>query len=364
MVIGSPSVKPSRRNASLVALFLLIGVTETPRAQVQAGARVPDGEPARFLQQFIGLTAAQIEEARGGRVVTKVLDSKEKDEVALFGIVTVDVARENFIQRVRDLPNYLRTPGRSAFGLFSTPATAADAAAFVAEQSDLDAIKDCKPGDCNVKMPTPNIEQFRSSIDWSVPATARAKVETLVRERSAAYVNRYRSGGTAAMVEYGDQKNAGRASDVFASLLAQSPYLFHYMPVFHEYVKDYPSGSLPGVTDAIYWANDKLPSLRPLLTLNHVSVYAPPNSALALVTTKQLYASHYFLGSFTLATVLDRPDAPGGKGVYYIVVQRMRFDNLPSGGLLNIRGRVIGRMHDMLRADLTQRKSWLEGRGG
>ena len=362
MVNGSPMVKPSRRMVSLIALLFLVGVTDRSRAQVQAGARVPDGEPARFLQQFIGLTAAQIDEARAGRVVTKVLDTKEKDEVALFGIVTVDVAREDFVQRVRDLPNYLRTPGRSAFGLFSTPATAGDAAAFIAEQSDLDAIKNCKPGDCDVKMPTTNIEQFQSSIDWSVPATARAKVENLVRERSAAYVNRYRSGGTAAMVEYGDQKNAGRASDVFASLLAQSPYLYHYMPAFHDYVKAYPNGSLPGVTDAIYWASDKLPSLRPLLTLNHISIYAPPSSALALVTTKQLYASHYFLGAFTLATVLDRPDAPNGKGVYYIVVQRMRFDNLPSGGLLNIRGRVIGRMHDMLRADLTQRKSWLEGR--
>jgi hypothetical protein len=363
MVIRLPLVNPSRRVASLMALLMVVGTGDRSTAQVQAGARVPDGEPARFLQQFIGLNAAQAEEARSGRVVTKVLDTKEKDEVALFGIITVDVSREDFVTRVRDLPNYLRTPGRAAFGLFSTPATAADAAAFVAEQSDLDAIKNCKPGDCDVKMPTANIEQFRGSINWSSGATARTQVENLVRERSAAYVNRYRGGGTAAMVEYGDQKNAGRASDVFASLLSASPYLFHYMPTFHEYLGAYPNGNLPGVTDAIYWANDKLPSLRPLLTINHVSVYAPPNSALALVTTKQLYASHYFLGAFTLATVLDRPDAPNGKGVYYIVVQRMRFDNLPSGGLLNIRGRVIGKMHDMLRADLTQRKSWLEGRG-
>lgn len=362
MVPGSPSVNRLRRAASLIVLLLVAGA-QTSVAQVQAGARVPDGEPARFLQQFIGLNAGQIEEARSGKVVTKVLESKEKDEVALFGIVTIDVGRDDFVAKVRDLPNYLRTPGRASFGLFSSPATPADVASFVAEQSDLDAIKECKPGDCDVKMPAQNIEQFRRSVDWSSPATARSQVEQLVRERSAAYVNRYRDSGTVAMVAYGDQRSAGRASDVFASLLSASPYLFHYMPTFHEYLQAYPKGSLPGVTDAIYWASDKLPSLRPLLTLNHISIYAPPNSALALVTTKQLYASHYFLGAFTLATVIDRPEAPGGKGVYYIVVQRMRFDNLPSGGLLNIRGRVIGRMHDMLRADLSQRKNWFEGRG-
>jgi len=352
-----------RRAGARTACLLLASLGVRLHGQVQAGAKLPDGEPARFLQQFIGLSAAQIDEARAGRVVTKVLDTKIKDEVALFGIVTVDITREDYVRRVRDLGNYLKTPGRVAFGLFSTPATPADAASFVAEQSDLDAIKKCKPGDCDVKMPTSNIEQFQRSIDWSSAATARAQVETLVRERAAVYANRYRAGGTAAMVEYGDSKTAGRASEVFASLLAESPYLFHYVPTVHEYLRAYPNGSLASVTDAIYWASDRLPSLRPLLTINHVLIYAPQNSALALVATKQLYASHYFLGAFTLATVLDRTDMPGGKGVYYIVVQRMRFDNLPSGGLLNIRGRVIGRMHDMLRAELVERKSTLETGG-
>ena len=57
--------------------------------------------------------------------------------------------------------------------------------------------------------------------------------------------------------------------------------------------------------------------------------------------------------------ILDRPDAPNGKGIYYIVVQRMRFDHLP-GGLLNIRGRVIGRTHDALRDELKAKKASLE----
>lgn len=361
-MFGSSTRSMRLSRATLVASLSIVAATASTHAQTQAGATVPPGEPARFLRQFIGLSASEIDQAQKGTVVTKVLDTKDKDEIALFGIVAVNASREEVLKRVRDLPNFLKTPGRVSFGLFSPTATAADMKDFVAEQSDLDAIKECKPGDCDVKMPTANIEQFRSSINWSSP-NARAQVEALVRERASVYVNRYRNGGTAEMLEYGDQKTAGDAANVFRSLLAESPYLFHYVPTFHEYLANYPKGSLAGVTDAIYWASDRLPSLRPLLTINHVSIYSPPNSPLALVTTKQLYASHYFLGAFTLATVLDKPDAPNGRGVYYIVVQRMRFDHLPSGGLLNIRGRVIGRMHDMLRADLTQRKSSLEGRG-
>jgi hypothetical protein len=38
------------------------------------------------------------------------------------------------------------------------------------------------------------------------------------------------------------------------------------------------------------------------------------------------------------------------------MVRRYRFDHLPSGGLLNIRGRVANGLRDNVRADLTRLK--------
>ena len=349
-----------RRASSLIASLLVVMFGELALAQAPVAGTLPPGEPARFLQKYIGLSPSEIEQARKGEVVTKLLNAADREEVALFGIVAVDAPRDEVVRRVRDLPNFLRTPSRSVFGMFATPATPSDASAFTVEQSDFDAIKGCKPGECNVKMPTANIEEFSSKIDWSSP-TAKAQVENMVRLRAATYVNNYRRGGTAAMVAYGDEKESRSTSDVFKGLLAQSPYLFDYVPALHKYLVAYPTGSLADVSDAIYWATDKMGSMRPIMSINHVSVYSPPGSPLTLLSSKQLYASHYFLGAFTLTTVLDRPDAPAGRGVYYMVVQRMRFDHLP-GGLLNIRGRVIGRVHDALRVELAQRKTSLEGR--
>jgi len=343
---------------ALCAGFVVAALASPLTAQTPAG--IPAGEPARFLQKYIGLSAGEVESARKGTVVTKVLPTTTNDEVALFGIVAVDVPREEVVKRVRDVQSFLRTPERSAFGVFASPAAPTDMNAFVADQGDLDAIKGCKPGDCDVKMPVSNIEEFRSSIDWSSAPAARSKVETTVRQRSAGYVNSYRKLGTAGMLSYGDQKTVGKTGDIFTTLLAESPYLFDYVSPFHKYLTTYPATPLPDVTDAIYWANDKMGSMRPILSLNHLSVYSPPTSSLTLISNKQLYASHYFLGAFTLTTVLDRPDAADGKGVYYLVVERFRFDHLPSGGLLNIRGRVIGKMHDALKADLAQRKTSLE----
>jgi hypothetical protein len=358
------TVSIRRRSPAMMRLALLIAAA-TPAtvavAQTQTGSALPAGEPARFLQKYIGLSPGEIDQARQGGVVTKVLTTKDQEEVALFGIVAVNASREDVTRRVRDLQSFLRSPGRVAFGLFNTPAAPNDVRDFVVEQSLLDELKACKPGDCDLKLPTANIDEFNKSVDWSSP-NAKTQVETMVRQRTSEYVNAYRKGGTAAMVEYGDQKTTGRASDVFTSLLAESPYLFDYVPAFHKYLAAYPTGSLADVTDAIYWSADRMSSLRPIFSINHVSIFTPPGTPLTLVSAKQLYASHYFLGAFTLTTVLDRPDAPGGRGVYYFVVERMRFDHLPSNRLLNIRGRVIGKLQDALRDDLTQRKTTLESR--
>ena len=291
--------------------------------------------------------------------MTRVLDAADPDEIAIFGIVAIDVPRATIGARIRDVSSFLRTPSRPAFGIFGTPAVASDARTFSAEQSDLDAIKGCRPGDCNVKMPVPKFADFQRSVDWS-SSDAPARVNAIVRQTMADYVEGYRRGGTAAMVEYGDQKAARRASDAFGSLPAESPYLYDYVPAFQHYLQGYPAVALPGVTDAIYWATDRMSSLRPILSITHLSIYEPPDAPLTLVSAKQLYASHYFIGAFTLTTLLDRPDAPSGKGSYYMVVQRMRFDHLPSGGLLNIRGRVTGKMNEALAAELRQRKSDLE----
>ena len=323
-------------------------------------AQLPDSEPQRFLQRYIGLTPRQIEDAQRGTVVSKVLETNDQDEIALFGIVAIDVPRAEVTRRMRDLATFLRTPGRTAFGIFGTPASLGDAGSFVAEGGDVEALQKCRPGSCDVKLPAATIDEFRGAIDWSSPS-ASAQVTALVRRRMVDYVEAYRKGGSAAMLEYGDQQTPRRSGDVFTSLLAESPYLYDYLPSFQQYLKGYQGATLAGVSDALYWSSDKMAPLRPILGITHVSIYAPPDAPLTLMSAKQLYASHYFLGAFTLTTVLDRPATAGdGKGVYYLVVQRMRFDHLPSGGLLNIRGRVLGKMHDALRVELAQRKLTLE----
>src|SRR3989441_12505694 len=88
-----------------------------------------------------------------GDAVVKVLDTQNKRDVAVFGIITANVSREFFVGRVEDFPTSLRTPTRTRFGIFSDPATAADVAALTVDSRDGAELKHCRPGHCKIKLP-------------------------------------------------------------------------------------------------------------------------------------------------------------------------------------------------------------------
>ena len=167
------------------------------------------------------------------------------------------------------------------------------------------------------------------------------------------YINDYRTRGDAAMVVYDDRGNT-HASQAFAGLLTQSPYIFQYVPTLHQYLATYPNTKLDGVTDVMFWAVDTMASLRPILNVNHMSVYSPPELAgTTLVATKQIFANHYFEALFDLTTVITRPAG----GVYLVVIRRFRFDRMPNIGMISLKGKVAGKLKDALTADLINQKT-------
>ena len=337
-----------RALARPLTLVALLALPALARAQTSA-------DLDRFFRSA-GLTPQEVRRAMSGEPVVHDLVSKDRNEVAIIGIIGSAAKFESARAQLRDVRGWLaRGNGRAAQGLFSTPAMPSDAAMLRVDKSDLDAFRSCKPGDCNIKLPASSMQEFRAALDWSRP-TVGSDAEALVRARLARYTNEYRRLGTAAVVEYADTPTPTAAGDVFARLLADSPYLLEYVPALQRHLRDYPQGTLAGGADAMVWAVDRLPSLRPITSLVHAAYYETPDAPLALLGEKQLYASHYFDGAFLLTTLVPRPD---GAGSMLIVIRRLHFDNLPSGGLLNIRGRVVGKLKDALADELQTRATSL-----
>jgi hypothetical protein len=331
----------------MVTLLMLFQVVVSPS---QRSAQL-----TRFLEQSIGLDTAQLAAVERGEPVAKVLEASDRRDVALFGIITVTRTREAFARAARDVPAALHTPTRTQLGIFDTPATERDVAALAVTSRDAAEMKDCKPGDCVVKLPTAEMQQIRARTNWSAP-DVQAQLSAYARRRLVQYVNDYRTRGDSAMVVYDDRGNITvRSSEAFAAQLAESPYVYSNVPSLQQYLSAYPHGSLPGASEIIYWSEDVLPRLRPILSLTHLVIYTPPElPGITLVAAKQIYANHYFETAIELTCAVER-----GSGIYLLVLRRFRFDNLP-GGILNIRGKAIGALRDQLVLDLKRAQTTSE----
>ncbi len=308
-----------------------------------------------FLRQSIGFDAQQLATVERGEPVVKVLETKDRRDVAVFGIITTPVAREQYVRALRDFTASLRTPGRTQLGIFSNPAAASDVAAVTINARDVADMKNCKPGDCVVKLPATDMRRIHDEMNWSAsPSDLQAQLNAYARRRLVEYVTDYRTRGDSAMAIYDDRGNLNqRSSEAFAAQLAESPYVYENVPSLRKYLAAYPHGSLPaGAAEILFWSEDVLPRLRPILSVTHLVVYAPPElPSVTLVARKQIYANHYFETAVDLTCVIDRDP-----GSYLLVLRRFRFDNLP-GGILNIRGRAIGALRDQLALDLRRQQT-------
>jgi hypothetical protein len=312
-----------------------------------------------FLTQTVALDQSQLTALSRGEVVARVLPTADDRDVSVLGVVHVSASRAAFVQRQRDVQNALRAPTRSSAGIFSSPANPADVAAIEVSSKDVDELRNCRPKDCNIKLPATDMDRLHATIDWRA-SDARARVTAYVRRRLLEYVGSYREHGNAAMVVY-DDGGGVRSSDALASLLADSTYVFSKVPSLGRHLLRYPTDTLPGAAEVIFWSLDNLPHVRQVLRITHEMVYSPPElPGTTVIAAKQIYADHYFEAGLELLTAIDDDSAAANgsspSGFTLIAMRHYRFDHLPSGGILNLRGRVIGGLRDNVRTDLARLK--------
>jgi hypothetical protein len=311
-----------------------------------------------FLTRGIRLNAQELAALRRGDVIARMLPTGDQRDIAVFGAVQIDVSRSFFIDREREFPRALRTPTRSQVQLFTDPPAVADVQQLDVDPDDLKELRSCRPGKCPFKLPGTDMERLRTSIDWSA-RDARSQVAAYARQRIVEYVTDYRSRGNAAMAVY-DDRGSVHASDALTGMLRDSSYVFSAVPSLGQLLLEYPRSVPSGTTDVIFWSRDELPHLRRVLRITHAMIYSPAElPEMTLVAAKQIYADHYFEAGLEVLAAVDRPtasSASAGQAMTLVAVRRYRFDHLPSGGLLNIRGRVGNGLRENVVADLKRLK--------
>src|ERR1051325_4681593 len=109
-------------------------------------------------------------------------------------------------------------------GSFSAEPSLNDLAGLTLEAGDIEDLKDCLVGDCQIKLSAPMIERFRKEIDWTRPDYQLA-VTNLFKQILTDYVRDYRARGDAALIEYNDKPDEVRLADEERAVSSVPGYL-------------------------------------------------------------------------------------------------------------------------------------------
>ena len=307
------------------------------------------GMDLKTLITFLGFSEDESKKVAGGEVVASILPrTGEKREVAIAGVSRIEANTECFLARFRDIETFKKNPAVLRIGKLDLPVDSDGLAQLTLGANDLSSLRDCRPGECGVKLPAGMIEQLRQDVNWSSPEHA-AYVQAVFRERLFDYLQKYLSEGNTALIAYQDKSKPVHMAEEFRSLLAAKPSLSELIPAFYEYLADYPAAPLNGVDDFLYWSIENF-GFKPVTSVTHVIIFR--QSGFAAIASKQIYASHYFDASLGLTFVLDDPDSPGT--MYLAYLNRSRIDLL--GGFLGgIRRMVLrGRLMDGFKKNLQE----------
>jgi hypothetical protein len=320
-------------SALLVVFSLLITSSATPME-----AQSPPREPHTFLKTHIGLTSGEIRNMEQGQVITKILTTPVKNEVAVFGVVWVNATTDSFVEQYRDVESFEQGPGILNTKKLNHPPRLEDLADMTFPEEDLEAIPECKVGDCDVKVDEPALLRLQKEVDWSAP-DAHDQANELARELMFDGIQTYIEGGDKAFAAYRDKKRPTFLDKEFDGLLESSPFLVEYIPELHTYLDKFPHAELPGSEYFMYWSKNEF-GLRPTIRLSHVVIYPleAGHDVSVAVASKMLYASHYFHTALELRFLVKDSAKPNAKGYYLISLNRSRSDGLTGmfGGIVRV----------------------------
>jgi hypothetical protein len=171
---------------------------------------------------------------------------------------------------------------------------------------------------------------MQSAINWSAP-DAVTQINALARRRLVDYVAAYMRQGDAALITYNDRSEPVSMNAEWQGLLRNSPNIMTYAPALAQYLAHYPTATLPGGSDFIYWAKEVYAG-NPVVHADHMVRWQDPQKSDRItIAQKQIYASHYYNGSLAITTILDSTTAGGTPTSTVIYFNRSRSDLLKGG---------------------------------
>lgn len=341
----------------LIAMIACLVMTATAVGSAQS-----ELDLRKFFRQDLGWTEDQINDIRDGKPMVSALPPRTPEEVFLLGAIYIHAVPEKYLQFERDFDRRRELPAYWALDVFSNPPQLSDVKNFAFDNDEIQALKKCTPGDCQLQLPATSIENFQRSINWSGPDLYE-QVNRLLQKGAVERLLAYQKDGNQALGVYNDKHDPTIVPQQFAYMLSYAKALPAQLPDFYAYLLAYPNGKLPNVEDTFYWERVKF-GLKPTLRVIHlITMRGDRKDVVAYAfAEKQLYSSHYFETALDLTFCIRDGSDPTRPGFYLIKAMGSE-----QAGLTGVKGSIVRkaavhRSVSNLQSALTNIRNTLEGK--
>lgn len=307
-----------------------------------------------YLKSAGALSRDQRNQLLAGQPVTKLLDGDASKEVAVLGAIWIDAPIRRYVEAVKNIETFESGGAFKVTKRISAPPRLDDFDALRLPDDDLDDLRTCRVGDCEIKLGEQALQRFRSEVNWGA-STAHGAANALMRQLAFEYVTRYVQGGNDQLAVYRDDSRPTFVAQEFRAMVDGMPELTAQMPNLRRYLLEYPKVTIPDATSFMYWQETAF-GLKPTIRITHVTIREQPEDT--VVASKMLYASHYFWTGLEVRALV--PDPARGKGFWFVTVSRSRSDGLSGFTGMFVRRRVRREVEDGTLAGLRMTKQTLE----
>jgi hypothetical protein len=278
--------------------------------------------------QKMKFTAAEIATLHNGAVIARA-ETASEGEILTQAAVKILVPHAQVVGYYGQMIAYIDGEVTLGFGRFSTPAAPADVAQLAFDRDEVDALKNCRPGRCDIRLGGAAFNTLQSAINWKA-ADYPTEVNGFARAAAVKYVNDYRARGDEALITYDDDNKPVSLRKEWTGILANASVFHAYHPALARYLAAYPKEPLPGARDIVYWIKENY-GMKPVISIVHGVVYTPPGPTdRTIVAQKYIYASHYYDASLALAAIMSGTEN-GSPATYIVYGNRSRGDLLRGG---------------------------------
>jgi hypothetical protein len=336
--------RTAARCGTLLVCLAAATLAAAPRRAVDVRALLRD------IAHFTDEDWANVER---GVAVAKVLETDTR-EIAVAGAVRVKAQRDRLVARVRDIDHLKRSDVVLDVGRFDNAPDAGDLARASFEPYNLD-LRDCRPGECRVRLSADDIARFQQNVDWRAADWQDRSARTW-REVLAAHAAAYDHDGQPALPVYVNRVEPLSVASELSVLAGKFTFVSRFSGEFDRYLRQFGPAPPAGSLETIYWSKEDF-GVRRVFRISHQVIFPVPDAV--LVATNQVYADHYLDAALGLTIAVDASDG-AGEAFYMIAVNRARTRSL--NGFLRrlLRGTVQGRSRDAMRKILAATRSGLE----